>query len=195
MRIRSFYLNPNGQIERDLSPDRAREAREDSSGLLWIDISDPDFEAGEFLSDTMKFHPLAVEDAMSPRHQPAKVEEFDSHLFLINHGIDYSSNEKFVETARLATFIAEATVVTLHRVPLISVDTLADRIERDARIMERPASLFCYSILDLLYDAILPTLDHLSDVAAELDVFDVVGVGGRLDRWNALGELDRDRTR
>lgn len=169
MQIRSFYLNSEGQIERDLAPERLKEARADTTGLLWLDVYDPEYEAGQFLLDEMGFHPLAVDDAFSRQHQPAKVDAYGSHLLMIVHGIDYSSDEDFIETARLTLFVAEALVVTLHRVELISVDAVIERIERDTKLMDRPASLFSYMVLDSLHDAILPTLDHISEVAAGLE--------------------------
>ncbi len=177
MQIRSFYLNSDGQIEHDLSQERLQEARKDKKGLLWLDVLDPEFEATKFLAEEMEFHPLAIEDAMSTSHQPAKVDDYTSHLFMIVHGIDYSSNEEFVETARLSMFVAEGTVVTLHRVSLISVDGVIERIRRDVRLMERPASLFSYTILDSLHDAILPALNHLGEVAAGLEELSVDAPG------------------
>ena len=169
MEIRSFYLNQDGEIERDLTPERLLHAREDTGNLLWLDILDPEYEAGSFLLDDMGFHPLAVDDCLSTSHQPAKVDDYGSHVYLIVHGIDYSSTEDFIETARLSMFITEGTVVTIHRVPLISVGVVIDRIERDPRLMARAASLFGYTILDSLHDSILPALDHLAEVGAELE--------------------------
>ncbi len=169
MQIRSFYLNSEGKIEHDLSPERLTEARADTSGLLWLDVYDPDFEAESFLTDEMGFHPLAVEDAFARQHQPAKVDDYGSHLFMVLHGIDYSSDEDYVETARLSLFVAEGMVVTLHRVGLISIDAVIERVERNARLMQRSASLFCYVVIDSLHDAILPTLEHISEVAYGLE--------------------------
>ena len=169
MEIKSFYLNSDGKIERDLSPERLKEARQDTTGLLWLDVFDPEREAGPFLLKEMGFHPLAVEDCMDTSHQPAKADEYGNTVFLIVHGIDYSSQKEFVETARLSMFITEGTVVTVHRVPLFSLDTVADRVERDARVMERRADIFAYTILDSLHGAILPALDHLAEVAASLE--------------------------
>ncbi len=169
MHIRSFYASSDGELESDLSPERLREAQEDTDGLLWVDIYDPDSEAGDFLSQEMGFHTLAIEDALGEQHQPAKVDEYGSHLFLIVHGIDYSSEEDFVETARLSVFIADSTVVTLHRVELISIDAVMTRVRRDPRLMDRSAGLFTYMVLDALQDAVLPALDHLGTVAAGLE--------------------------
>jgi magnesium transporter len=169
MEIRSFYLNSEGKVERDLSPERLHEARQDTSGLLWLDIHDPKSESARFLLDEMKFHPLAVEDAADTSHQPAKADDYGDHAYLIVHGVDYSSQKDFIETARLSMFITAGTVVTVHRVPLFSLDAIAGRIERDVRIMERKADLFAYTILDALHGSILPTLDHLAEVASGLE--------------------------
>jgi magnesium transporter len=185
MNIRSFYLNPHGVIEKDLSPERLTEARSDTDGLLWLDIYDPEREAGDFLLEEMKFHPLAVGDLLDPSHQPAKVDDFGDHLFLIVHGIDYSSQQEFVETARLSMFITAGTVVTLHRVSVFSVDHVIDRIERDPRLMERPADLFAYNILDALHDNILPALDHLAEVAGRLEE-EAIAAPGRSVLQNIL---------
>jgi magnesium transporter len=178
--IRSFYLNSQKKVERDLTPERLKEARLDTRGLLWLDILDPETEAGPFLLNEMHFHPLAVDDYADKSHQPAKADDYGDHLFLIVHGIDYSSQEEYVETARLSMFITEGTVVTVHRVPLFSLDHVAERVERDARLMERPADLFSYIILDSLHSSVLPTLDHLSEVAAELEEVAVASPGRNL---------------
>jgi magnesium transporter len=167
--IRSFYLNSDGKIERDLSPERLSYARGDKKGLLWLDVFDPDHASANFLLHEMGFHPLAVEDCMTRSHQPAKVDDFGTHMYLIVHGIDYSSTKEFIETARLSMFIAEGTVVTVHRVPLISLDSIIERIERDTRMMEKPSSLFSYTILDSLHETLLPALDHLGEVAFGLE--------------------------
>jgi magnesium transporter len=167
--IRSFYLNSGGKIERDLSPERLSHARRDKNGLLWLDVFDPDHAAADFLLHEMGFHPLAVEDCMTRSHQPGKVDDFGTHMYLIVHGIDYSSTKEFIETARLSMFIAEGTVVTVHRVPLISLDSIIERIERDTRQMEKPSSLFSYTILDSLHETLLPALDHLGEVAFGLE--------------------------
>jgi magnesium transporter len=167
--IRSFYLNADGNIERDLSPERLAQARDDKKALLWLDVFDTDYSAGDFLLHDMSFHPLAVEDCMTRAHQPAKADDFGSHMYLIVHGIDYSSTKEFIETARLSMFIAEGTVVTVHRVPLISLDSIIERIERDTRLMERPSSLFSYTILDSLHETLLPALDHLGELAFGLE--------------------------
>ncbi len=182
MQIRSFYLNSEGEIERELSPERIQQAMEDKEGLLWLDIFDPDNESGSFLQNEMQFHPLAIDDALGRQHQPSKADDYGSHIFLIVHGIDYSSDEEFVETARLSMFISEGTVVTLHRVSLVSVEMVVDRISRDNRLMKRPSSLFSYTILDSLHDAILPSLDHLGEVAAELEEAAIESPGRQLQQ-------------
>lgn len=180
MEIKSFYLNSEGRVERDLTPEKIKEARVDTGHLLWLDIFDPQHESGDFLLHDMGFHPLAVDDCMTASHQPAKVDDYGSHIYLIVHGIDYSSTKDFIETARLSMFIADGTVVTVHRVPLFSLDAIIDRIERDTRLLQRPSSLFSYTILDSLHDNILPALDHLAEVAAELEEASIEAPGRKV---------------
>ena len=55
--------------------------------VIWIDIeSESNNDDGELLRQ-FDIHPLAIQDALRPRHPP-KIERFDDFLFILFRGLD-----------------------------------------------------------------------------------------------------------
>jgi len=53
-----------------------------ASGIMvWVDLAAPSIPESLILSDTFKFHPLSVEDAMSARQYP-KAEAYDGYFYV-----------------------------------------------------------------------------------------------------------------
>jgi magnesium transporter len=75
---------------------------------------------GEFLARTFKFHPLAIEDCVSPQVHPPKIDDFSDYLFILLHGINHSVESEIVETAELGIFLGPYFVVSNHNNPLYS---------------------------------------------------------------------------
>ena len=67
-----------------------KELVENPQESLWIHADDP----GDIfhLQDIFGLHPLAV-DAIVHRHQPSKIEEYDTYLFTIIDGVRYEEQK------------------------------------------------------------------------------------------------------
>jgi len=52
-----------------------------------------------------QFHPLAIEDCVTPSSLP-KIEDYDDYLFIVTHGVDFTRTEKF-NTAELDLFLGK----------------------------------------------------------------------------------------
>ena len=50
--------------------------------FIWIGLHKPDDSALKRVQDHFGLHPLAVEDALDPKHLP-KVDAYGDHLFLV----------------------------------------------------------------------------------------------------------------
>ena len=105
MPIKAYYLNPDGEFTRDLSPEQILSSRSSGKGLLWVDVSDITEDDGRFLEENFKFHHLAVEDCISPLIHPPKIDPFRDYIFIIVHGINHSKETDIVETAELGIFL------------------------------------------------------------------------------------------
>ncbi len=165
MSHRSFYLSPTNDLRADLTPGELRDVYRSRRGLLWVDVGDMSEEDGEFIFKTFGFHPLAVEDCVSPRIHPPKVEDFGDYLFIVVHGINYSSLSDIVETQEVEVFLGRNFVVSCHNFPVAAIQTLLDRVEANTSPMRRGADFLAHAIFDGLIDDVLPTIDRMGEVA------------------------------
>jgi len=105
----AFYLAPDGKLLDQLGIEQIRDFLATGEGLLWVDMEDVTDEDAELLSNVFCFHPLAVADCISKNIHPPKIDDFDNHLFIIIHGINYHIASEVVETTELALSLWEKT--------------------------------------------------------------------------------------
>ena len=169
MAFKTYYLNPEGVLLTDLTEDQVKDSFESGKGLIWVDISDTTEEDAKFLERVFGLHPLAIEDCMSKKIHPPKVDDFGGYIFIIVHGINHAVESEVVETAELAIFLGNNFVVSNHDFPLYSVEAVRQMVERDARPMRRGADFLAHSIIDALIDNILPTIDKMTEFAEDIE--------------------------
>jgi magnesium transporter len=142
-----------------------------ADGALWIDLegSDPRFEK---LLAAWGFHPLAIEDTFTLHHQP-KIEEYGETLFLIARGIDFNERRDPVRddvpTLKLAAFLDDRRLVTLHRAPLRSVEIVRERVEQHGRQLPGGAAQLLWSICDEMMDHYFPVVDQIGEAVEKLE--------------------------
>ncbi len=169
MPYKAFYLNPEGELQRELNEREIKAAYEAKQGMLWVDISETTEEDGKFLERVFDFHHLAVEDCASSRIHPPKIDNFKDYLFIVVHGINYAVESELVTTAELAIFLGSHFMVSNHKFPLHSVDAVRHMVEADGRPMERGANFFAHDLIDTLIDNVLPTIDRMGEVTEEIE--------------------------
>lgn len=170
--IRVVHIAPDGRVES--GGVELLERRRD--GALWIDIEGFEAESQEFLRRRRGLHPLAVDDAFAQQHQP-KVEEFDDLLFLIVRGIDFNQQSESVRTLKLAAFLRPGELVTVHRAPLRSVETVLESVTGGRVTVTGGAQQLLYLLTNQIVELYLPLLDKMTEKieALEDDIFDQPG--------------------
>ncbi|MCB1994873.1 MAG: magnesium transporter CorA family protein [Burkholderiaceae bacterium] len=106
---------------------------------LWLDLADNDPEAERRLMiDRFGLHPLAVSDALHPRHPP-KLEGFADHAFLLLKGIGPAQARFDFATLQIAIFVGTDFLVTRHSAPSTSIDRLWQELQDDpSRLVQGP---------------------------------------------------------
>jgi magnesium transporter len=133
----------------------------DSASTVWIDLDAPTAEELRLLERPFAFHPLAIEDCLTPEHQP-KIEDFGPYLFLIFRGIDFAASEEGFHTTKLAAFLGPNYLVTYHRLPMRSVTAVLAKYEQDETgSLFRGVDYLLYEILDHLVEFYFPVLETL----------------------------------
>ncbi|HZT75022.1 MAG TPA: magnesium transporter CorA family protein [Vicinamibacterales bacterium] len=126
--------------------------------VLWVDLAAPSIPESLILSDTFAFHPLAVEDAMSPG-QPTKVEAYDGYLFAVLRAPE----------GEIDFFVGPTFLVTVHHRDAKAVAEFIDNAKHSPRpIAEGPVALF-HRIADALVDAYRPAVERIGDRASDLE--------------------------
>src|SRR5688572_25277269 len=149
--IRSFIFSDGKLVGRDLELEALRLVRADKGLMLWVDLDNPtDDEAKAILEGVFAFHPVAVEDCLTPSSLP-KIEDYDDYLFLVTHGVDFTRQEKF-GTTELDLFLGKDYLVTFHRSSLRSVQTAMERCVKNTGVIARGPDRLAHQVLDLLID-------------------------------------------
>jgi len=169
MAITAYYLNPEGNIQQDISKKDIVSAYNSGQGLLWVDVAEITEEDGQFLEEKLHFHHLAVEACIDPLIHSPKIDDFGEYLFIIVHGINHTVEAEIVETTELSIFLGSHFVVTTYNIPLYSIEAVRRLVTNDGRPMRRGASFLVHAVIDTLIDNIMPTIDKMSDVASEIE--------------------------
>ncbi len=166
--IRSFVFSDGKLVGRDLELDALRLVCADKGLIVWVDLDTPtDEEIKAILEGVFQFHPLAIEDCMTPSSLP-KVEDYESYLFLVTHAVDFSRTEKFAST-ELDLFLGREYLVTFHRTPLKSVQATIDRVTKSVGVIARGPDRLAHTLLDFLVDNYQPAMAELGAELEEIE--------------------------
>ena len=169
MPFTAYYLSPEGEIRSKLGKEEIGAAFKSKEGLLWVDVSGTTEEDGHFLEQTFGFHPLVVEDCVSTRIHPPKVDDFEEYIFIVVHGVNHAIESEVVETAELAIFLGTNFVVSNHNLSLYSVESVKHSVESNSRAMKRGADFLAYTLIDALIDNVMPTIDKMTEIAEDIE--------------------------
>src|SRR5512140_3868080 len=134
--IRSFVFSEGKLVGRDLELEALRLVGADKGLIVWVDLENPtDEEIKLILEGVFQFHPLAIEDCVTPSSLP-KLEDYETYLFIVTHAVDFTRTEKFTST-ELDLFLGREYLVTFHRTALRSVQSTIDRVTRTSGVIAR----------------------------------------------------------
>jgi len=169
----TIFVHRDGRTEQVSSIDRAW--LNPASGVtLWVDLAAPSIPDSLILSDTFKFHPLSVEDAMSVRQYP-KAEAYDGYFYVILHGIDFRGlGAHRFGTHDIDFFVGPNYLVTVHDGDSIAVGELRDHAIRNPKIVSEGPVALLHRIVDAMVDSYRPQMDKLEDRLDDLEkeIFD-----------------------
>jgi magnesium transporter len=157
---------------------------------LWVDIQEPVQEIIEpLLEERFGFHELAAEDSLSPSTLP-KYDSFASYDFFIFRTVDVNISEHASETFKIAAFLGNNFLFTVHRRGMRAIDDIHLRLPGDRRLLERGPDFLLYSIVDQMVDAHFPLLDQIEECVDNLQ--DRIFEGAEDSHLDELLHLKRD---
>jgi magnesium transporter len=167
--IRVLVCEPSGALRTGGEELLARDPP--PGGSLWIDLEGTDPRYQRLLAG-WQMHPLAVEDTFTLHHQP-KVEEYGQTLFVIVRGLDFSEEWDpqwdDVRTLKLAAFLSPGRLITVHRGPLRSVQTVRARFEESGQAPPGGVVQVLWSIYDEMMDLYFPVVERVAEEIEKLE--------------------------
>jgi len=156
----TYFRYANGKIEQ---PGEFEPALLTEDALHWIDLEDPTVKEATILEDPFHFHPLAIEDCLAEVHHP-KIDDYESYLFVIVHGIRFDvPTDEFI-TRELDIFLGKNYLITHHKGPMRSIGTLRELCNKNlASSFPRGVDFLVHQILDMLFEHYFPNLDAIED--------------------------------
>ena len=168
---RSFYRDAHGAFHRDLKPRELAAALASGAGDLWVDIDSGNRHQHAVLEKIFCFHPLAIEDTLSPSSR-VKLEEYPGYLFAIVRGVQFHQQTEDpydIMTFNQYFFLGKNYLVTVHAEPSASISDVAQRIERTPELMGRHPARIMHSVMDAEVDAFFPILDQIDEFVDSLE--------------------------
>lgn len=108
---------------------------------IWVDIGGEPHYSEEALLGGFGIHPLAIQDALRPRHPP-KLERFEDFLFILLRGLDADTTGIDFGVIQLSLFVGDRFLLTRHAQPSVSANWLFEQLQRKASVMnEGPGAL------------------------------------------------------
>ena len=191
--IHSFIFSEGKLVGRDLELEALRLVHGDKGLIVWVDLDNPtDEETKAVLEGLFQFHPLAIEDCLTPSPLP-KIEDYETYLFMVTHAVDYTRVDKFA-TTELDLFLGKEFLVTFHRTALRSVTALIDRLAKNAGPGPRGPDRLAHSLLDLMVDNYTPMLGELHGELEEIEEI-VLGQASSPQFVSELLQVRKDFTR
>jgi len=160
--------------------------------LTWVDIVQPTKEATKYLAEHYNFHPLDLEDALSPR-QLSKVEEYPQYLFVIFHFPVYDTVTRVSTTRQWSAFVGDKFLVTLRPGELKTLDELLRECELNEEVrqeyLSQGSGYLLYRILDRALDSYFPILDK---ILSQMDGIEDIVFSEEVEAAQELSILRRD---
>jgi magnesium transporter len=107
------------------------------STFKWIDVQEPLPEDFERLNDQFNLPYLLVQDCLRPEHLP-KFEDTEEGFFLMLRGFDSGAAHDAITvqdlTRKVALFITDDRLITIHRVPSDYLNSTAARLQKQTNI-------------------------------------------------------------
>ena len=167
----TYFRYANGKIEQ---PAEFEPHLLTDDALHWIDLEDPTVKEATILEDPFHFHPLAIEDCLAEVHHP-KVDDYESYVFVILHGIRFDAPTDSFITRELDIFLGRNYLITHHKGPMRSIGTLRELCSKNlVSSFPKGVDFLLHQILDLLFEHYFPNLDAIEDKVqlVQIEVFE-----------------------
>jgi len=161
--VTALYRKLDGAIVEVSGDGVFKKALGETGALLWVDIFVKSEDDGKILADVFNFHPLTIEDSVSTRVDPAKIDDHGNYIFVVVQALIEYHPDKELESVEVDFYLGPNYVVSCHRDPIPAIDAFRERCRKDERLFGRGADWLLHGMLDAMIDEYLPIVDAVDD--------------------------------
>jgi magnesium transporter len=163
------YRSSDGRITWAGDDAKLREALADKDAMVWLDLTVRSDEDASVLRDVFGFHELTIEDCVSERVDPARIDDYGDYLFLIAQAITYYEPDEELEPVEVDFYLGANYVVSCHREPVPAIEQFRERCRRDERTLQRTPDWVLHGLIDRIVDEFLPIVDEIDETIDKLE--------------------------
>jgi len=176
MLLRSDDRNGHISVTEDVKLEDIPRLLADKSNLIWVDMhagkpdstgQDDTAHITDVLQNTFKFHPLAVEDAITESHVP-KVDDWGAYLYIVLHAVHFDPKVEDVDTSEMDVFLGSNYIVTHHDEDIPALERQWRNVLRDERHTRRGPDYLLYELSDAVAADYLPCMDAMDDMIDQI---------------------------
>lgn len=133
---------------------------------IWIELERHSHDAEVLLTETLKLHPLTIEDIWNSGSQP-KIEDYPNYLYVVVHGIGSTRSNKLA-LVEVDVLIGPTWLVTHDRDGMVA-DDVGTELDHSPRMLGKGVAWLAHAVLDRVVDRYLPVIDQLDDEIDQLE--------------------------
>lgn len=160
MTVIAARLYRDGKVVSDIDLTKPIPHIDRSGEFIWIGMHEPDDGSLKRIQDHFGLHPLAVEDALDPRHLP-KMEAYGDHLFLVARTAHLQDDK--IEYGNTAIFVGRQFIITVRHGSERAHTPLRAQLEATPWLLKLGPDYVLHAILDFIVDGYFPVVDELEE--------------------------------
>lgn len=169
--ISAFYCLGAGEVRHLHTLAEIEAARAEKAGLLWLDLLVTGDESEiALLRDVFHFHPLTIEDTLTDRVDPPKIDDYHDYIFVVVQALRPYTSGGEIASDEVDFYLGLDYVVSCHREPVPAIERYRERALQDPQqLQERGADWLLHGLLDVLIDDYLPIVDAMDEEIDRLE--------------------------
>jgi magnesium transporter len=136
-----------------------------TKNLKWVDITNPEDSDILYLKENFKFHPLDLEDVVTPSTR-IRIDEYDHYHFIILLFPVLDKNTGDIKPAEVDFFVGKNYLITIHDGSIKTLSNLVSNVTQydgpRTQYLTQGSGYLLFSILELLFKRSFPILDQIN---------------------------------
>jgi len=166
--LHAYYKsNENSQLSTLTNLEEIQEAFHKAAGQtdphcrVWITLEAATETELKWLEQTLKLHPLVIEDIVN-RNQRSKIDEYDNYLFLVIHRPLEEANKE-IEWEELHLIIGKHWLVTSIDEDSTNLKAAIQALTKDDKLFTKGFGPLVYRLCDSVVSAFFPIIDDYDE--------------------------------